>query len=412
MDKKAVSSNKRLWTKDLILILSINFFSSVIMNMLNSTMPLYVAHIGGSKSSVGLLTGIFSLSALLFRPLFGNIIDNKSRKLVLLIGVSILSLVSLSYTLISSVVLLLFLRIIHGIGLSAQSTAIGTVISDIVPKSRLSQGVGLSGTAATIATAVGPSLGLYLIGNFNYNIFFYGATLFGILAIAFSLFLNYEKKDNNVKEIRDKKDNIEGGKKKLDLFESSAIPASIVAFFILFTISSLFTFLPSYAKEKNIENIGLFFTVYAISFLVGRTIADRLTHKLGLNKIIIFGLSTVIVSFIILAFSSNLLTILFVGAIYGLGYSVAQPSLNSIAVSNCSPDRRGAANATFFSAMDIGFFIGATIWGILIEKGSFSHVYIGSAICIGLALLSYIFLIVKPSKEKRECERYKTMESM
>lgn len=412
MEQKTISSNKKLWTKDLVLILSINFFASVIMNMLNSTMPLYVEHIGGSKSSVGLITGIFSLSALLFRPLFGNIIDNKSRKLVLLIGVGILSIVSLSYTLISSVLLLLFLRIIHGIGLSAQSTAIGTVISDIVPKSRLSEGVGLSGTAATIATAVGPSLGLYLIGSFNYNIFFYGATLFGILAIAFSFLVNYEKNDPSIREIRAKKQDSKNEKKKLDLFESSAIPASIVAFFILFTVSSLFTFLPSYAKEKNIENIGLFFTVYAIAFLVGRTIANRLTHKFGLNKIIIVGLVTVIISYIILAFSSNLWTILFVGAIYGLGYSASQPSLNSIAVSKCSPDRRGAANATFFSAMDIGFFIGATVWGILIENGGFTQMYIGAAICIGLALVAYILLMGKTSKEEKECEKYKTMESI
>lgn len=405
-------SRERLWTRQFAFILLINFFASVIMNMLNSTMSLYVDHIGGNKASVGLITGIFSLSALFFRPWFGNLIDNKSRKLVLLIGVGILSLVSLSYTLVYSVIFLLVLRIIHGIGLSAQSTAIGTVISDIAPRSRLSEGVGFSGIAATIATAVGPSLGLYLIQNYNYNVFFGVASAFGILAVIFSFYINYEKKENNFKVIKAKENITYDKRKKVAIFERTAVPASIVVFFMLFTVSSIFTFLPAYAIEKGIDNVGSFFTVYALSFLVGRTITDKLTVKYGINKIMIPGLILVIISYIMLAFASSLPIILFIGFIYGFGYSATQPTLNSIAVSKCVPERRGAANATFFSAMDSGFFIGATIWGIMCEKGGFTLVYLGSAICITLALISYMILLNRNSENEDKSTEYDIVENV
>ncbi|GIM30228.1 MFS transporter [Clostridium polyendosporum] len=422
----------KLWTKHFVIILIISFFASVIMNMQGSTLPMYVQHIGGSKSSVGIVTGIFTLSALLFRPWFGNLLDNSSRRIVLIIGIIILSLVSLSYNLAYTVGILLFLRFLHGIGLSAQTTAVGTIISDIVPHTRLGEGVGYNGIAVTAATAIGPALGLYLIQYYNYNTFFGVTFVFGVLALIGALFINYErKKINNLyvcgrniggknkkysgvikdKAINSSEDYLKK-RKKGSILEATAVPASIVMFFIMLTTASIFTFLPVYATSRNISNIGIFFTIYALAFLVTRTITDKLSARYSITRIMLPGMILLILSFVILAFATTLPGFLIAGVLYGAGYSSTQPTLSSLAVSQCSPDRRGAANATFFSSMDIGFCIGAVIWGVLSQKIGLSSIYLGSAVCGILSLSIYVFMLNNKLMKNNSDSNYQAVENL
>jgi MFS family permease len=49
--------------------------------------------------------------------------------------------------------MIIFIRILHGIGFGIHSTTSGAVIADIVPKSRLGEGLGYFGIYNTIAVA-------------------------------------------------------------------------------------------------------------------------------------------------------------------------------------------------------------------------------------------------------------------
>ena len=61
----------RLWTKDFVLILLINFL--VFMNhlMILSTFPFYIEYLGGSERIAGFAAALFSIVAVLCRPVIG-----------------------------------------------------------------------------------------------------------------------------------------------------------------------------------------------------------------------------------------------------------------------------------------------------------------------------------------------------
>ncbi len=59
----------------------------------------------------------------------------------------------------------------------------------------------------------------------------------------------------------------------------------------------------------------------------------------------------------------------------------------------CSPNRRGAANAMLFAAMDIGIGFGAFVWGGLSEAFDFTLVYGLSALVVVFASLLYYILL-------------------
>lgn len=87
----------RLWTRSFVLIIVINFL--VFMNhiMLLSTFPFYIESLGGSEALAGLAATLFSLVAVLCRPVVGWMLDNGKRRAILLIGLAGMSLMPLGY---------------------------------------------------------------------------------------------------------------------------------------------------------------------------------------------------------------------------------------------------------------------------------------------------------------------------
>lgn len=87
----------QLWTRNFVLIIVINFL--VFMNhiMLLSTFPFYIESLGGSEALAGLAATLFSLVAVLCRPVVGWMLDNGKRRAILLIGLAGMLLMPLGY---------------------------------------------------------------------------------------------------------------------------------------------------------------------------------------------------------------------------------------------------------------------------------------------------------------------------
>ena len=140
-----------------------------------------------SESVGGLAAGIFIIGMLAGRLGSGRIIDNLQPKLVLLSG-TIFSVIAVAlYFTINSLWVLMLIRLIHGIAFGFSSTATGTISSRIVPEDRKGEGIGYYGLSVTLASAIGPFLGLV----FNKNLGF--ESIFGIslISIVVALILTF-----------------------------------------------------------------------------------------------------------------------------------------------------------------------------------------------------------------------------
>ncbi|MCR4436932.1 MAG: MFS transporter [Clostridiales bacterium] len=393
----------RLWTKYFIEAMIVGFLMNMCNNIHMSTLPLYAIHIGGDRSSGGLLTGVFSISALLFRPLVGNLLDSRGRKIVLTAGIVLFALSSLSYDFTYVVWLLLLFRFIHGIGFSAQSTSVGTIVSDIVPKSRIMEGIGFFGLSGVLATAVGPALGLYIIGVAGYRVLYTVTFGISVLALILAYFINYEQESGTSLDLRQKPSALKEGEtsdvsregQKAVLFEKTAVVPSFVMLFAALAMASITSFIPSYAISRNVNNIGIFFTVYAAALMVVRPFSGKLSDRYGATRIILPGMAFMIISMVMIAFSATLPSFLIAAVLYGFGSGTVNPVLNAITVKLCPPDRRGAANATFFSSMDIGMGVGSIMWGFIAQNMGFRYIYLGSAACVVISVFLYLLLLRK-----------------
>src|SRR5690625_6467478 len=79
----------KIWTRDFVLICFANFFIFLGFQMTLPTLPLFVKELGGSDQMIGVIVGVFTFSALLFRPYAGYALESKGRRFVFMFGLSI-----------------------------------------------------------------------------------------------------------------------------------------------------------------------------------------------------------------------------------------------------------------------------------------------------------------------------------
>ncbi|NLB88201.1 MAG: MFS transporter, partial [Syntrophomonadaceae bacterium] len=303
-----------------------------------------------------------------------------------IIGLLIFGLSVFSYSLVPSLFFLLLVRFIHGFGWGLSSTSASTVAADVIPKSRMGEGMGYYGLAGTLSMAVAPALGLYIISKFDFNILFLLATGMAGIAIVLAFTIKYRE--------------VSGKTLKFSLIEKAAIRPTLVIFFITMTYGSIVSFLALYGAQLGIANIGLFFTIYAVALAISRPFAGRMSDKVGFNVVVIPGILFIMSAMYILYCAVNIKWFLLAAVLYGIGFGAAQPSLQALAIVATPLERRGAANATFFTGFDLGIGISSIMWGVVAEAIGYSLMYLCAVIPALIGLIYYLATAFsKPAKE-------------
>ncbi len=387
-----IKNNDRIFSRDFLFIWLANFFIFLGFQMTLPTLPIFVKELGGSDQIVGLIVGVFTFSALLFRPFAGNALETRGRQVVYIFGLSLFVISVGAFAFATSIFLLIVMRILQGVGWGFSTTASGTIATDLIPPKRRGEGMGYYGLSGNLALALGPALGLSLVGVISFTQLFLIASAMGLIALLLALMIGYKK----VEESPDKTTTV-----KFDVFEKSAINPSILLFFITLTFGGIATFLPLYAIERSVEGISLYFVVYAIFLMISRLIAGKIYDEKGHMYVFPPGAFMILIAMILLAWLPSTSILLLAAAFYGFGFGSVQPALQAWAVNSAAENRKGMANATFFSFFDLGVGIGAMGFGIIANQLGYRYIYIISALSIISAIIFYFYLYIRAKRETK-----------
>lgn len=378
-----VSSDK-IWTRDFVLIVMSNFFVFLGFQMTLPTIPLFVEKLGGNDQLIGVVVGIFTFSALLFRPYAGHALESKGRRFVFLTGLGIFVLSVGSFGFVKSLLFLFLMRVVQGIGWGFSTTASGTIATDLIPAKRRGEGMGYYGLSGNLALAFGPTLGLALVGVITFPQLFLISSLLGLAALLLSSKIRYKQVEKRTVPL-----------KKWDFYEKSAIQPSLLLFFITVTFGGIAAFLPIYSAQKGITGIHWYFLLYAIALMLSRTFAGKVYDQRGHQAVFIPGALLIIFSMILLAWLPNSMTLYIAAILYGFGFGTVQPALQAWSVKDSPANRRGMANATFFSFFDLGVGIGAILFGQIAYWFGYSMIYSVAAISVLCSILLYLVMLAK-----------------
>lgn len=375
MEEKPV----KLWTKDFTLIIIINFL--VFMNhlMILSTFPFYIEYLGGSETVAGLAAALFSIVAVVCRPVIGWMLDNGKRKAILIIGLCGMALMPVGYLVLSTMFLAFVCRMIHGASLAFSNTSTSTIATDIIPKSRFAEGMGMFGLATALATACAPALGLALMDHMGFTTLF----LFAAISIVIALILFVLLRVPEIK-VEPKPFTIKG------LLDKDALPASFTALIFMLTYGALENFTAKFAAEQNLPSGGIFFAIMAVALLITRLSAGKVTDQRGEGIFAYTCNIAMLVAFLLMGLCPNIVTYLLSAVLAGFGFGGLEPALQSMAVAIAPPERRGSANSTFLCAYDIGIGVGGGIAGSLITAVGYNRMFVIMAIFNILSIVVYM----------------------
>jgi MFS family permease len=133
-------------------------------------------------------------------------------------------------------------------------------------------------------------------------------------------------------------------------------------------------------------NAGFLYSVYALALISTRVTGARISDRYGRAAVIVPGLGSVIVAFLVFACASGPMALYIGVSFYGLGIGLAQPGLSAFTIDRLAPERRGLGMSTFGQGLDLGMGVGGMLMGAIAAHSGFSLMYLCGSGCSGLGL--------------------------
>ncbi|MEF2245208.1 MFS transporter [Paenibacillus sp. IITD108] len=377
--------NKKIFNRSFLFLFISNFLVFIGFEMLLPILPAYLLSMNASSIQAGLVTTVFTIGAVLIRPFAGYyLIDNKRKSLAVGASAALL-IITFIYPYLNIVWLFLLLRLFHGAAWGVSTTANSTMVVDLIPKSRLGEGMGYFSVSTTIGAIIAPSIGIFIYNSFSFDILIWSSAALSLLAVIALQFVYSpapEKREKRPFQFWDM------------IFEKEVWFPALLTVITTLGFGAIITFLVLFGQQKGLEHIFLFFLVNATAATLLRPFTGKWYDKKGPWQIIIVSAILGFLSLVVLSYADNDLYLIIAAILFGAGYGTVMPCLQTWAVQKVSEQKSGAANATFFSSFDVGVGISAFGLGFLAE-------WISLELIFRFVSLSFIIVAVLVYKDYR-----------
>ena len=375
--------------------------SSTIFFFLNATMPLYSQVLTGTALYTGFMPGAFSIAALISRPCSSFITGKKGLVFTLTLGASIACASFVVYPLCGTIYPLIAIRFIHGFGFGLFTTSVGAIVANVLPPSRLMQGIGIFNLASTLASAIGPGIALSIIGDSysNFKPLFAVCLATGILGVVSSALISCDRKARKAQAGRQPDQEPETSAetpeapddtKRILGVEISLICPGITNFLLHFGQTAITAFLAIYAIERGFGNVGLFFTITAVFVFVIRFAVGGIIDSKGSKVVMVPAFVAYIVCFLIIAFLRSYKALMVVALVYGCAQGIVNPTMYAFCFRMSKPESRAVASAVYYTAIDLGTTAAGFVHNAIAMKSDYTAVYIFAAFLSVLAFGGYM----------------------
>jgi MFS family permease len=383
-------TTQKILTRDFVLNFLAQFAFSFVSFILIPTLPVYLSRSEIKAGEIGFLIGILSVFSLIPRPFIGRALLRIPERKFMIAGAMLYILSSIAYLLAPPFWPFLIVRILQGVGLAFFSTASVALIANVTSENRRGQIITYYFLSFNFAFALAPYFGMVIINQFNFTVLFLVCT--GLSLCTF--FITLKLKDVQSAPIENE------SIQHQPFFNRQVLPSSIMAFLLNVIWGSLGAFFPLYALRHGVSNPGIFFAFIAISLILGRSLGGRILDIFAREKVIIPCFIAIIVSLVVLTFSTTLQMFILVAIIFGTGWAFLYPSLVVYAVEN-SGSARGPAMGTFTALADLGAGIGPMIMGLILEWTNYPVMFFLLTLIVTINFLYFRHTIREKPKDNR-----------
>jgi MFS family permease len=386
----------------ILFIAGLSFWTS--LAALLPTLPAYIQDVGGTTQQVGLVMGSFAIGLLLSRRLLGRMADQRSRKIVVMIGTAVVGLAPICYLFVQSIPILMVVRAFHGISVAALTTGYNTLVVDLSPPQQRGELIGYMSLVAPIGMGIGPALGGYTAEAAGYMPLFLVSGGIGFVAFLCASQVGEERVHLTPRTVQP-----ETPLPKPQKFWASLtsprlrVPAAIMLMIGL-VFGTLATFLPLYIRAVEIDfNPGLFYAIAAIASFTSRLYTGRASDRLGRGIFITGSLLCYLISMILLATANSVPALVFAAIIEGVAAGTVLPMMIALMSDRSATYERGKVYAICIGGFDLGIAIAGPIFGSIVGIAGYRGLFFLAGF---LALFALLIFITQSSKSLSHSLRF------
>jgi MFS family permease len=382
---------KTMWNRHFFVAL-IGFYFLFMSITLFFIFPLLFEQFDASKTRIGLIMGIHSLTAILVRPVFGRIIDIKGRKKISLIGIGFLiALLPLFHFIGDAGILPLTLRALGGIGWGISMTAAVTMCSDLAPVSRMAQSMGIIGVAGLLSVALGPLLAEEIVRLFGFGGLYNTSFLFLIISfVCLAATKEVVLPDHN-RDFR----------KPVSLRHIALVPIIVIFSLPVFhgaIRGAVVYFVALFGKSISLDRVGPFFVAFSASAILTRLLLGGLSDRYGRKQVLFPSVLIISLNLVILSQAQSLELLILAGFIGGFGQGMIFPALSTYIIDILGQENKGFAISLYLTFFDIGMGLGPPLFGRISDLYGYRTMYLMAGLVFFLAGLVFAWKAPSPSR--------------
>ena len=375
----------KLWNHNYIKVMTANFALFFAFYILTPLLPLYLSeHFHATKDVIGLVLSGYTITALLFRPFSGYVVDTFSRKTVLMACFASFAIFFAGYLAAGTLLLFTIVRTLHGGPFGALTVANSTVAIDVLPSSRRNEGIGYYGLSNNLAMAIAPTIGIFIYRwSHSFELLFWLALAIALVGWMVDATVKLNKKPAATATPAEPR-----RKLSLDRFflvKGWLLGANMVFFGFCFGVLS--NYLAIYSKEKldMTGGTGTYFMLCSIGLILSRLQGGsalrkgRLTHNAAEGMVISLVGYTLFILMPTLSPNPTTLSLLvgYYGSalLIGLGNGHMWPAFQNMMINVAQHNQRGTANSTILISWDIGMGLGILMGGVVAEHLGYSAAF-------------------------------------
>lgn len=342
-----------------------------------------------SISSAGQLVTVFALASGLGTPILTVLVSKYSLKKQLLIALFIFLVGAFLTPLNLGYDVLIFARIITGIGTILFVVVAYVVAGRLAGEGKQGSGMSYIALGFSLSQVAGVPLGRIIANIYNWQMIFY---IVGVLVLLGSIVVMLSFQNRTPQKMPSLKE-------QMYILKDKRVALSLsITVFAFITFSAITTFITPliFSIEKVSEHtLALIFTILGIASVIGSKSGATIADKIGVTRVLSATLIITAISLIAMnVFSSSLsvfitmltiwnITIWMFGPTQGLNLSKMVPTHASILLS---------LNSSF---VQVGFALGAFLGGITIESFSIHSILLLGVMSTLIALAIYLYTLKK-----------------
>lgn len=399
------ANNQRIFSKDFFLLFVTNFISCSIYFLLITMSAGYaIAMFSCSEALAGWAASIFMLGATGGRLISGHVSTHLSRKTAIICVLVMLgACVAYSFTSVSYLLLLL-VRTVHGIAYGIAQTLLQILATRSMPPHRLGEGMGYYTLSITLATALGPMMGLLVVNGFDYNLLFMGCTIAAVIGLATLLFVTKDAQPEA--SIQTAPVDEPSSQKRFSIFiliDKGTWKFSVFMLVFGASYGPFNAFIAPYAADLDMAVYAPFvFLVYAFVLLFSRPLAGMLQDRKGDAFVLAPSMAFMAIGMVICAMANNPIMLLSVGIFmalgFGTGFSCAQAAITRMTLNTGTTSM---AVSTLFLFVDFGNAIGPILVGAIAAATDYRIMWLA---CAALAAISLVYFLYVKSRAQNVAE--------